>query len=268
MSLRPQPLTPVPDQTARVAPAAFPKGNLYLTLRDTLGTLFQDDSFADLYAHDGPPGVAPWRLALVTILQLRETLADRQAAEAVRARIDWQSWLGLEWTDSGLDFAVLSALRDRLLAGEAAERLLEPLRGRCRAMGLLTARGQQRTDATHGVAAVRSLCRLELVAETLRAARNDWATVAPVWRQGMAPLAWYERYARRIEDSRLPKEPSKRDAYAQTVGEDGCQLLDALASPEAPATLRTLPCVATLRQLWQDHYERQTGPGRFKEPRE
>jgi transposase len=193
---------------------------------------------------------------------LRETLADRQAAEAVRARIDWQSWLGLEWTDSGLDFAVLSALRDRLLAGEAAERLLEPLRGRCRAMGLLTARGQQRTDATHGVAAVRSLCRLELVAETLRAARNDRATVAPVWRQGMAPLAWYERYARGIEDSRLPKEPSKRDAYAQTVGEDGCQLLDALASPEAPATLRTLPCVATLRQLWQDHYERQTGPGR------
>ena len=82
MSLRPQPLTPVPDQTARVAHAAFPKGNPYLTLRDTLGTIFQDDSFTDLYAHDGQPGVAPWRLALVTLLQFRETLADRQAAEA------------------------------------------------------------------------------------------------------------------------------------------------------------------------------------------
>jgi transposase len=268
MSLRPQPLTPVPDQTARVAHAAFPKGNPYLTLRDTLGTIFQDDSFADLYAHDGQPGVAPWRLALVTILQFRETLADRQAAEAVRARIDWKYLLGLELTDPGFDFSVLSEFRDRLLAGEAAERLLEPLLVRCRAMGLLKARGQQRTDATHVLAAVRSLHRIELVAETLRTALNALATVAPAWLQEVAPLAWYERYARRIEDSRLPKEPSRREAYAQTVGEDGFLLLDALESPEAPEPLRTLPCIATLRQLWQDHYERQTGPVRFKEPRE
>ena len=77
--------------------------------------------------------------------------------------------------------------------------------------------------------------------------------------QGVAPLTWYERYSRRIEDSRLPREPTKRDAYAQTVGEDGFMLLDALESPEAPETLRTLPCVATLRQLWQDHYEPQCG---------
>jgi len=132
----------VPDQTARVAHAAFPKGNPYLTLRDTLGTIFQDDSFADLYAHDGQPGVAPWRLALVTILQFRETLADRQAAEAVRARIDWKYLLGLELTDPGFDFSVLSEFRDRLLAGGATERLLEPLLVQCRAMGLLKARDQ------------------------------------------------------------------------------------------------------------------------------
>jgi transposase len=126
MSLRPQPLPPVPDQTARGAQAAFPKGNPYLTLRDTLGTIFPDDSCADLYAHDGQPGVAPWRFALVTILQFRATRADRQAAEAVRARIDWQYGLGLEWTDSGFAFSVLREFRDRLRAGEAAERLLEP----------------------------------------------------------------------------------------------------------------------------------------------
>src|SRR5262247_3895509 len=279
MSLHPHVIAPVPEETARVARAAFPKGHPYLILRDALGTIFHDDDFATLYAHTGQPGLAPWRLALVTIMQFRETLADRQAAEAVRARIDWKYLLGLELTDSGFDFSVLSEFRDRLLAGEAAERLLEPLLVRCRAMGLLKARGQQRTDATHVLAAVRSLHRVELVAETLRAALNELATVAPAWLQGMAPLAWYERYAKRIEDSRLPKEPSKRDAYAQTVGEDGFQLLDALESPEAPATLRTLPCVATLRQLWQDHYERQTGTGRpegapptgpvrFKEPRE
>src|SRR5499426_732160 len=234
MSLRPQPLTPVPDQTARVAHAAFPKGNPYLTLRDTLGTIFQDDSFADLYAHDGQPGVAPWRLALVTILQFRETLADRQAAEAVRARIDWKYLLGLELTDSGFDFSVLSEFRDRLLAGEAAERLLEPLLVRCRAMGLLKARGQQRTDATHVLAAVRSLHRVELVAETLRAALNALATVAPAWLQGMAPLAWYERYGKRIEDTRLPQGQASRNAYGQMVGEDGFHFLEAMAAPDTP----------------------------------
>ena len=212
MSLRPQPLAPVPDETARVARAAFPKGNPYLLLRDTLGTVFQDDTFADLYAHDGQPGVAPWRLALVTVMQFRETLADRQAAEAVRARIDWKYLLGLELMDPGFDFTVLSEFRDRLLAGDAAERLLEPLLERCRAMGLLKARGQQRTDSTHVLAAIRVLHRLELVAETLRAALNELATVAPAWLQGVAPLAWYERYGKRIEDSRLPKEQPQRAA--------------------------------------------------------
>src|SRR5438105_12356551 len=170
MSLRPQPLAPVPDQTARVARAAFPKGNPYLTLRETLGTIFQDDSFADLYAHDGQPGLPPWRLALVTIMPFRENLADRQAAEAVRARIDWKYLLSLELTDPGFDFSVLSAFRDRLLAGSAAELLLDKLLERCRAMGWLKARGPQRTDSTHVLAAIRVLNRLELVAETLRAA--------------------------------------------------------------------------------------------------
>src|SRR4029434_5718083 len=152
-------------------------------------------------------------------------LSDRQAAEAVRARIDWKYLLGLDLTDPGFDFSVLSEFRDRLLARSAEALLLDKLLERCRMMGLIKARGQQRTDSTHVLAAIRVMNRLELVAETLRAALNELATVAPAWLQGMAPLAWYERYAKRIEDSRLPKEPSKRDAYAQTVGEDGFALL-------------------------------------------
>lgn len=95
MSLHPQPIAPVPEQTARVAAAAFPKGNPYLTLRDQLGTIFQDDDFVTLFPAWGYPGLPPWRLALVTIMQFREHLADRQAAEAVRARIDWKYVLGL-----------------------------------------------------------------------------------------------------------------------------------------------------------------------------
>src|SRR5882724_13510635 len=204
----------------------------------------------------GQPSMPPWRLALVTIMQFREHLADRQAAEAVRARIDWKYLLSLELTDPGFDFSVLSEFRDRLLAGSAEELLLDKLLERCRAMGWLKARGSQRTDSTHVLAAIRVLNRLELVVETLRAALNAVATVAPAWLQAVTPLAWYERYSRRIEEARLPKDTAEREAYAHTVGEDGFRFLDFLETPEAPAELRKLPRLAALRRTWQRHYER------------
>src|SRR5438105_5768632 len=137
-------------------------------------------------------------------MQFRENLADRQAAEAVRARLDWKYLLGLDLTDPGFAFSALSACRDCFLAGSAAEHVWDKLLERCRALGLRTARGRQRTDSPHVRAAIRVMNRLALVAETLRAARNALATVAPAWRQGLAPLAWYARYRKRIEETRLP----------------------------------------------------------------
>ena len=84
MSLHPSPIPPVPEETARVAHAAFPKGTLYLEMRDVLGTMYTDELFVDLYPRRGQPAEAPWRLALVTFFQFLEGLSDRQAAEAVR----------------------------------------------------------------------------------------------------------------------------------------------------------------------------------------
>jgi len=81
MALHPHVITPVPEETARVARAAFPKGQPYLTFRDALGTIFQDEDFTALFPAWGQPALPPWRLALVTIMQFRENLADRQAAE-------------------------------------------------------------------------------------------------------------------------------------------------------------------------------------------
>src|SRR6478609_4014244 len=184
MSLQPRPTPPVPGHTARVAPAAFPKGNPYLRLRDELGTVFRDEDFADLYPRRGQPALPPWRLALVTVLQFREGLSDRRAADAVRARIDWKYLLALELTDPGFDASVLCEFRARLLAGDAGERLLEKLLGRCRELEPIKARGRQRTDATHVLASIRVMNRLELLAETLRAALNELATVAPQWLRG------------------------------------------------------------------------------------
>ena len=129
MSLHPQPIAPVPEETARVAHAAFPKGHPYLTLRDAPGHDLPGRGLCRPVSGVGPPGLPPWRLALVTIMQFRENLADRQAAEAVRARIDWKYLLGLDLTDPGFDFSVLSEFRDRLLAGSAEELLLRQAAG-------------------------------------------------------------------------------------------------------------------------------------------
>ena len=259
MSLKPDPIQPVPEETARVAKAAFRKGNPLLSLRDELGAIFADADFADLFPRLGQPGLLPWRLALVTLLQFRENLPDRQAAEAVRARIDWKYLLGLELADPGFDHSVLCEFRARLLAGSAEERLLHKLLDACQARGLLKARGRQRTDATHVLASTRVLNRLELLGETLRAALNEIAAVAPDWLRAAAPRAWYERYARRVEDGRLPRAAAEREAYARAVGEDGFALLDRLDRPETAAELRGLPTVAILRQVWARHFVREDG---------
>jgi hypothetical protein len=157
---------------------------------------------------------------------------------------------------------VLSELRDRLLASGSEELVLDKLLERCRAMGWLKTRGQQRTDSTHVLAAIRVLNRLELVAETLRAALNAGATVAPDWLQGRAPLEWYERYGKRIEDVRLPRDKADREAYAQMVGEDGFHFLATVEAAEVPKEVRELPILQSLRRTWQRHYERTVDEAR------
>ena len=265
MSLRPQPLPPVPVATARVARAAFRRGNPYLLLRDRLGPVFEDADFADLYPRRGQPGYAPWRLALATLMQFREGLSDRQAADAVRGRIDWKYLLALELDDAGFDFSVLCEFRSRLLEHEAGGCLLGRLLDAAREGGLLKARGRSRTDSTHVLAAVRTLNRLELLAETLRAALNALAAVASDWLREMAPAEWHGRYDRRVEDTRLPATPAKREAYAIQVGTDGFHLLDVLDGGEAPEGVGELPAIAVLRRVWARHFERVL-PGPKNEP--
>jgi transposase len=265
MSLRLHPVTPVPEETARVARAAFPRGhNTYLALRDELGTLFADEDFAALYPERGQPAEAPWRLALVTVFQFVENLSDRQAADAVRARIDWKYALGLELTDAGFDSSVLCEFRARLLAGSAEQCLLDAVLDRCRARGWLKARGRQRTDSTHVLGRVRAINRLVCAQETLRHALNVLAVAAPQWLSANSQAAWLARYGRRCDESRIPAGQEQRHAFARQVGADGRALLAALDAPETPAWLGEVPAVVTLRLVWLQQFYEEAGELRWR----
>jgi len=186
MSLHAKDQEEIPFETVQVAKAAFPKGNAYMRLRDELAVIYMDESFADLFPKCGQPAESPGRLALVTVLQFAEGLSDRQAADAVRSRIDWKYLLGLELRDAGFDYSVLSEFRNRLVAHSAEERLLDQLVELLKAHKLIKERGSQRTDSTHICSATRKLNHLEKVGETMRAALNSLAGVAPDWLRARA----------------------------------------------------------------------------------
>lgn len=258
MSLRPDDEHPIPEATRRVARAAFPKGTLAMRLADRLGAIYRDEQFAALFPVRGQPALSPARLALVTVLQFVEGLPDRQAADAVRGRIDWKYALGLELTDPGFDRTVLSEFRLRLVDGDAALLLLDTLLARVRELKLLKRRGRQRTDSTHVLAAVRTLNRLERVGETLRAALNELAAVAPDWLRALAPAAWYERYGERVENYDLPESEAERRELAEVIGADGHELLLALEAANRPE-LGALPAVTVLRRVWDEQYVETAG---------
>ena len=254
MSLQPQAIPPVPEETARVARAIFPAGNRYMHLRDELGTVYTDEQFAALYPGGGQFAEQPWRIALLLVLQFMENSTDRQAAEAMRTRIDWKYVLSLELTDPGFDFSVFSEFRQRLLATGQEEVLLNTLLQLCRERGYIRERGKQRTDSTHVLAAIRTMNRLECVAETLRAALNTLAVVVPDWLRAQVPVEWYERYGSRTEEYRFPKEASKRQALTEQIGADGWALLSAIRSPDAPGWLAEVPALEIVRRVWVQQF--------------
>ena len=204
MSLKPHGLEPIPEETHRLMHRLCPKGTLVTQLRDALGPIYSDEHFAHLFPTRGRPAEAPWRLALVTVLQALEGLTDRQAADAVRTRIDWLYALALPLDEPGFDYSILTDFRQRVLAAGAQDLLLEPILQLSRERGWLKARGKQRTDATAVLARVRALSSLESVGESMRAALNALAEQEPTWLKAHLNPAWLERYVHRFELARFP----------------------------------------------------------------
>ncbi|MFI5635740.1 IS1182 family transposase [Streptomyces sp. NPDC051664] len=268
MSMQPKEPGEIPVETVRVARAAFRKGSLAIRIRDELGVLFTDEQFADLFPARGKPAWSPGRLALVVVLQFVEGLTDRQAAEAVRARIDFKYALGLELADPGFDYSVLSEFRDRLIEADAGRQVLDGILVAAREKNLLVTGGKARTDSTHVLSAARELCWLEMVAETLRSALNALAQAAPGWLTAIAEPDWFKHYATRAEDSRFPKAQTKRDEVGLRIGRDGMRLLAAVTSSEAPPGLREMEQVEILRQIWVHHFHLVEGEFRRRDPKD
>jgi transposase len=264
MTLHPQVCYSIPAETERVARAAFPKPSPFMRIRDELGMLFSDHDFAALFADVGQPALSPARLMLLTIFQFMEGLSDRQAADAVRRCIDWKYALGLELTDPGFDFSVLCEFRDRLLATEQGPALLTHFLELCRALGLVRARGKQRTDATHVLAAIRTLNRLECLGETLADTLRQLLIDAPLWAQTTIPADWWQRYAQRFDQFRLPTSQPKRQALAEVLGADGRQLLRWASAASTPAIVQTHPALALLRQVWLQQFYAEEDPIRLR----
>jgi len=204
----------------------------------------------------------------VLVFQFAENLTDRQAADAVRGRIDVKYLLGLKLADDGFDHTVLSEFRSRLVAGSAEHLLLDALLEHCVARQLLKPRGRQRTDATHVLTAARALYRLECVGEAVRNALNTLAVVAPSWLQAHVPPEWVDRYGHRLDSARLPSGKEARRAWACQVGADGYQLLNVVYAADAPPTLRVVEAVEVLRQIWVQQFVRAEGGVGWREEKD
>src|SRR5260221_4961351 len=257
MSLKSHGLEPIPEETRGVVQRLGPKGMLLTQLRDALGPIYSDEHFAQLFPKRGRAAEAPWRLALVTVLQAIEGLTDRQAAEAVRTRIDWLYALALPLDDPGFDYTILTDSRQRLLAADAEELILEPILQLCRQRGWLKAGGKQRTDATAVLARVRARSLLESVGEGMRAALNALAEQDSDWLSAHLNPEWFDRYVHRFELARFPKAETERKLLRAQVGQDVAQRLSHLDQPQTPQAVRALAEVALLRQLFAQHYEQQ-----------
>jgi IS5 family transposase len=201
---------------------------LPVVVRDQLGEWLADEQFAGAYGKRGKPGWPPGRLALVTVFQMAEDLTDRQAAEAVRTRIDWKYALGLGLADPGFDDSILSEFRARVAGGGLDQVVLDTLLKQLAAGGLVKPGGKMRTDSTHVIAAVRDLNRLELAGEAVRACLEALAVAAPHWLAAHLDDSWDKRYAARIDTWRMPASAAKKDELALAYGRDGHTLLTAV----------------------------------------
>jgi transposase len=257
MSLKPKEPWPMPRETGEIGAKILAPDSVYKMVGDELFQLFTETDFADLYPEEGKPGYSPVILSFVSVFQYLEKYPDRQAAEALRMRMDWKYALHLALDYGGFDFSVLSEFRDRLLAHRAEARVFDRIVEALRGKGLIKERGKQRTDSLAMLTKVRHLSRLEMVVESLRLAVSAVLKAERRWGEVVIPPVWEERYGERFVLGRY--RPEEWDAYERTVGNDGQWFLERLKSEGAPAELQNLPEVQVLKTVWAQQFRAEAG---------
>jgi transposase len=248
---------PMPEETGRIGKKLLKENDPYRLIGDRLFEQWEEGEFADLYSSEGKPAYSPVILAFVSVFQFMERLADRQAAQALRMRLDWKYALHMPVEDEGFDFSVLSEFRDRLIAGEAEQRVFEKLVEQIRGMGLIKERGKQRSDSIAMLTKVRRLSRIEMVVETLRLAVVDLVDTDREWCEEVLPPSWEDKYGERFMRQRY-SEKEWQD-YEAHIGNDGQWLLTRLKEGSVPAELQDLPVVQVLRTVWAQQFQAAQG---------
>jgi transposase len=263
MSLKVKQPWQMPNETQRIGQHLLQEKNTYRLIGDELFTKLNEQDFADLYPSEGQPGYSPVILAFVTVFQFMEKLPDRQAAEALRMRLDWKYALHLSLDNEGFNFSVLSEFRDRLIAGKAEARVFETLVAQIREMGLIKEHGKQRSDSIAMLSKVRWLSRLELAVETLRLTVVSLVNADSKWSGEILPPSWEDKYGERFVKERYTEKEWKE--YETNIGNDGQWLLKRLADEGAPKELQGLSDVKLMETVWTQQFQEENGKMTFKE---
>jgi transposase len=248
---------PMPEETRRIGQKLLKANDPYRLIGDHLFEQWREADYADLYSAEGKPGISPVILAFVSVFQFMEKLGDRQAAQALRMRLDWKYGLHLPLEYEGFDFSVLSEFRDRLIDGKAEQCVFEKLVEQIRALGLIKEHGKQRTDSIAMLTKVRRLCRVETVVETLRLAIVALVEADREWSEEILPPSWEEKYGERFVRQRYSEKEWKE--YEEKIGEEGQWLLQRLEKGGAPAELQNLPDVQVLKTVWAQQFREEAG---------
>lgn len=245
MAVRPRSGVVVPELTARTARASNPRGTTATWVRDHLDGLWSDEACVSWYPRDGRPGFSSARPAVVCVPQLLLNLSDRQAAEAVRCRIDFEYALAMDLDAPGFHHSVSTDFRDRPGENDRADRLLSLALDRIRDAGVIEERGRQRTDSTRVLAAARELTHLEPVLGAVHAALEEASRNTPDVLDDPVDVDRATRYGRPI---RLPSQPSQPVTRLKQAGADAHRLLRGLPSH------RRGPRAEALRQIMVQNF--------------
>jgi transposase len=263
MSLKMQTPWPMPEETGRIGKKLLEETDAYRLIGDQLFEEWKEEEVADLYSSEGKPGFSPVILAFVSVFQFMERLADRQAAQALRMRLDWKYALHLPLEDMGFDYSVLSEFRDRLIEGGAENQVFEKLVEQIRGMGLIKERGKQRTDSIAMLVKVRRLSRIEMVVETLRLAVVALVAANREWSEEVIPPSWEQKYGERFVRQRYSEQEWKE--YEANIGNDGQWMLKRLRDGGAPAELQDLPEVQVFSTVWAQQFRKAQGEMVYQE---